>query len=121
MASMKANFVSFLCATIVYVMTTDGGIAGDVLLPPVSATFISKHEAKPPTKFIRAALVLTNRSKTDLWFVLPYRCDEPPKLNNPLRTPEGFQPAWISASGFNTGAYNKVAEGSKGRTIRLTV
>ena len=118
---MKAPFLSFLCATIVSVATPDGGVAADVLPVPVSATFISKHGGKPPMKFIRAALVLTNNSKAPLWFVLPYRCDEPPKLNNPLRIPKGFQPTWICADGFNTGTYYKAAEGSKGKTIQLKV
>jgi hypothetical protein len=99
----------------------DAGIAADVLPAPVSATFISKQGGKPPLKFIRTALVLTNSSNKPLWFVLPYHCDEPPTLKNPVRIPKGFEPTWICADGFNTGNYYKVAEGSKGKTIRLTV
>ena len=72
-------------------------------------------------KFIRAALVLTNSSKTPLWFVLPYRCDEPPRLDNPLRIPKGFKPTWICADGFNTGPYHRAVEGSKGKAIQLNV
>jgi hypothetical protein len=72
-------------------------------------------------KSIWAVLVLTNSSKSPLWFVLPYQCDEPPKLNSPLRILKGLQPTWISAHGFNTGAYYKAVEGSKGKTIQLKI
>ncbi len=72
-------------------------------------------------KFIRTALVLTNRTKKPLWFVLPYNCDQPPRLNKRVRIPEGFKPTWIPADGFNTGKYYKAEEGSKGKAIRITV
>lgn len=118
---MKALFQSLLCAAIASVTNAAGDAVADHLPPPISTTFISKHWGKPPSKSIRAALVLTNRSDTALWFILPYKCDEPPRLNNPLRIPKGFEPTWICGDGFNTGAYYKTAEGSKGQTMRLTV
>ena len=118
---MKTAFLSLLSTAIASVTTIGGDTVGDRSLPPVSATLISKHSAKPPSKSIRAALVLNNSGKTPLWFVLPYRCDEPPRLENPLRIPEGFKPTWICADGFNTGTYHKAAEASEGKTVRLTV
>jgi hypothetical protein len=88
---------------------------------PVSATFIEKQAGKPPMKFMRASLVLNNRTEAPLWFVLPYRIDQPPKLSGPIQMSEGFQPAWIVAEGFNTGIFHKVADRSKGKAIQLKV
>ena len=119
--SMKAFFLSLLYAAFASITSAADDAVASHSPPPVSATFISKHGGKPPSKSIRAALVLTNRSDTPLWFVLPYKCDEPPRLNSPIRIPKGFKPTWICADGFNTGAYNKAVERSKGEAIQLTV
>jgi len=97
------------------------GHAAESSPAPVSATFISKKQSKPPQKFIDASLVLTNNSNSTLWVVLPHWCDKPLKLKSPVRFKKGFEPTWICADGFNTGTYEKVVEGSKGKTIRLTV
>lgn len=88
---------------------------------PVSATFIDKAAGKPPMKSIRASLILNNRTEAPLWFVLPYRIDEPPKLAGPIRLYEGFEPTWIVGEGFNTGVYHKPADRSKGKAIQLKV
>jgi hypothetical protein len=103
------------------VVTPVGGIGADVLPAPISATFISKWNAKPPMKWLNARLVLTNSSKSTLWFVLPDELDKPPKLNNPILVPAGFPRKCMSPRGFNTGAYYRPLAGSKGKTIELMV
>ncbi|HEV7405410.1 MAG TPA: hypothetical protein VGO11_20875 [Chthoniobacteraceae bacterium] len=98
------------------------GMAAEERPPaPVSATFIDKKGGKPPMKFIRGSLILNNKTQAPLWFVLPYRIDEPPKLGGPIKMSEGFEPTWIVAEGFNTGVYHKPADKSKGKAIQLKV
>jgi hypothetical protein len=117
---MKYSRLAFLCAALV--LAAGAASAAETSSPaPVSATFIDKQVAKPPAKAIRASLVLTNRTEAPLWFVLPYRIDEPPQLSGPIHLSEGFQPTWIVAEGFNTGIFHKVAERSKGKAIQLKV
>ena len=117
---MKSRAPAILCALLAIACTITG-VAEERPAPPVSATFLSKQSGKPPMKFIRASVVLNNRTDAPLWFVLPYRIDQPPKLSGPIHLNEGFEPAWIVAEGYNTGVYHKPADRSKGKAIQLKV
>lgn len=114
---MKAR----LWAAAALIACTMTGLAEERPAAPVSATFISKQAGKSALKFIRGSLVLNNRTQAPLWFVLPYRIDQPPKLSGPIHLSEGFEPAWIVADGFNTGVFHKPADRSKGKAIQLKV
>src|SRR4051812_21919961 len=103
--------LAFLCAMLA-LLACPMRAADESATPPVVATFIEKQAGKPPMKFIRASLLLHNRTDKPLWFVLPYRIDQPPKLSGPIHLSEGFQPTWIVADGFNTGLFHKAAERS---------
>jgi hypothetical protein len=118
---MKHPGLALLCALIALLARPMKGVAEERPPAPVTATFIAKQSGKPPTKFIRASLVLNNPTGAPLWFVLPYRIDHPPKLSGPIRMSEGFEPTWIVADGFNTGIYHKLAERSKGKAVQLKV
>jgi hypothetical protein len=118
---MKSPGLACVSAVLALLACTVANAADERAAAPVSATFIEKQAGKPPLKFIRASLVLNNRTEAPLWFVLPYRIDQPPKLSGPLHLSEGFEPSWIVADGFNTGLYHKVADRSKGKAIQLKV
>jgi hypothetical protein len=119
---MKSRALAILWAVIIAAAACAAPALAEERPPaPVSATFISKQSGKPPMKFIRASLVLNNRTETPLWFVLPYRIDQPPKLSGPIHLNEGFEPGWIVAEGFNTGLYHKASDRAKGKAVQLKV
>ncbi len=118
---MRSRLCAMFWAVGALIACTMTGLAEERVSAPVSATFISKQAGKPPMKFIRGSLVLNNRTQAPLWFVLPYRIDQPPKLSGPIHLSEGFEPSWIVAEGFNTGIYHKPAERAKGKAIQLKV
>ena len=88
---------------------------------PVSATFVSKRIGKPPSREIRASLVLANPTRSTLWYVLPDFCDDPPSMQGTVRMARGFGPEQIGAAGYNTGAYHHLKPGNTGKAIVLTV
>lgn len=119
---MSIRGLAILWSTFVLITSAAPAVAAEERpTAPVTATFIDKKGGKPPMKFIRASLILNNRTDAPLWFVLPYRLDEPPKLTDPIHLREGFEPTWIVADGFNTGLYHKAEDRSKGKAIQLKV